>query len=76
MVRLSVGVGCNHLSRLVGMDGGLNLEVRAVTTTGATGAMHRGSSTRGHCFATFSCKISSLKAQVNLLLLLNVALHQ
>ena len=48
---------------------------RAITITGAAVAMHRGPSTRVPCIATFYCKIFSLKAQVNLLLL-NVTLHQ
>ena len=39
----------------------------AITTVGATGAMHRGPSTRGPSIATFYCKIFSLKAQVNLI---------
>ena len=75
MGRLLVGVGRSHLNMQVGMDGCLNLEVRAVTNTGAAGAMHRGSSTRRPRFLAFYCKISSLKVQVNLILL-NVTLHQ
>ena len=41
---------------------------RAVTIADAAGAMHRGSSTRGPCIATFYCKIFLLKTRVNLLL--------
>ena len=48
---------------------------RAVTIAGAAGAMHPGRSTRRPRIATFYCKIFSLKAQVNLLLL-NVTLDQ
>ena len=47
----------------------------AVTIAGAAGAMHRGPSMRGAHISTFYCKIFSLKAQVNLLLL-NLTLHQ
>ena len=50
------------------------VHLRAITTAGTTSAMHRGRSTRGPRIATFYCKIFSLKAQVNLLLL-NVTLH-
>ena len=47
----------------------------AVATVGAAGAMHRGPSTKERDIATFYCKLFSLKAQVNFLLL-NVTPHQ
>ena len=56
MGRLSVGVERNHLNKQVGMDGSFNQEVRAVTCTGASGSMHRGSSTKGHALLHFIVK--------------------
>ena len=53
----------------------LLITIGAETIAGAAGAMHRGPSTRGSRIATFYCKIFSLKAEINLLLL-NVTFHQ
>ena len=47
--------------------------IRAITIAGAAGAVHRGPSMREPRIATVYCKIFSLKAQVNLLLLNVVA---